>query len=294
MAVVVSFINMKGGVGKTAIAAQLALYASSVYDYRSLAVDLDPQANLSQALLGPIGYRLHLEAEHPTIANVLEGYLPPKGRRGSPHQLEIRQAIRTRPVSQNAKLDLLPSHFELSYTLKQQSSIGPKSLARALSGVEKDYDLVIIDCAPTESILTEVAYHASRYVVVPVRPEYLATIGLPLLERSLTEFQKRHNRRHTIEVVGVLINHAVSAAQQRSHPESRQSVVEIRSVAANAGWHVFNVELPNSRTVPNAIRAGRRLSRTAFSSRSPALLEAFPSFCNELFQRIRVRGRESS
>lgn len=55
MTVVVSMINMKGGVGKTTLAAQLAHKASSD-GYRTLAVDLDPQSNLSQALLGPSKY----------------------------------------------------------------------------------------------------------------------------------------------------------------------------------------------------------------------------------------------
>src|SRR5438093_6582531 len=59
MAVSVSLINMKGGVGKTTLAAQLA-FAAARRDLRTLAVDLDPQANLSQALLSPEKYVKHL------------------------------------------------------------------------------------------------------------------------------------------------------------------------------------------------------------------------------------------
>ena len=50
MSINVSFINMKGGVGKTTLAMQMSMYAA--FERRVLAIDLDPQANLSQALLG--------------------------------------------------------------------------------------------------------------------------------------------------------------------------------------------------------------------------------------------------
>ena len=52
MAVAVSLINMKGGVGKTTIASQLA-HAAALDGLRVLAIDLDPQSNLSQGLLRP-------------------------------------------------------------------------------------------------------------------------------------------------------------------------------------------------------------------------------------------------
>ena len=52
MAIAVSLINMKGGVGKTTLAAQLA-HAADQMNFRTLAVDLDPQSNLSQSLPTP-------------------------------------------------------------------------------------------------------------------------------------------------------------------------------------------------------------------------------------------------
>ena len=56
-------------------------------------------------------------------------------------------------------------------------------------------------------MFTTAAYHASRFILVPVRPEYFATIGFPLLRQSLDAFRYR-NRGHKIDVVGVVINNA--------------------------------------------------------------------------------------
>ena len=84
MAVTVSLINMKGGVGKTTIASQLAHAADR--DMRVLAVDLDPQSNLSQSIMGPRKYVNHLNRKRPTVAQIFEDYIPAGGGHGSPVQ----------------------------------------------------------------------------------------------------------------------------------------------------------------------------------------------------------------
>jgi chromosome partitioning protein len=75
----------------------------------------------------------------------------------------------------NSKLDLIPSRLELSRTLKNPTG-KERRLAKAISQVEDQYDLVIVDCAPTESIITDSAYFASRYIIVPIKPEFMATM----------------------------------------------------------------------------------------------------------------------
>ena len=79
MATTVSFINMKGGVGKTTLAFNLAYYAAqeALLRLRVLAVDLDPQANLSQCLLGEMRYLEHVNKQKPTTGELFEGMMPP-------------------------------------------------------------------------------------------------------------------------------------------------------------------------------------------------------------------------
>src|SRR6266478_4537277 len=92
MAVSVSLINMKGGVGKTTLAMQLA-HAATSRDLRTLAVDLDPQSNLSHALLTPEKYVKLLRDKRPTIVQLFESYLPPSGEEASPRKLNISDLI---------------------------------------------------------------------------------------------------------------------------------------------------------------------------------------------------------
>src|SRR5690606_11835139 len=110
-------------------------------------------------------------------------------------------------------------------------------------------DLIIIDCAPTESVLTHAAYHASGLVLVPVKPEYFATIGFPLLRESLTDFSNR-NRGHSISVAGVVINNGFYHGGNNGGPEKLRALAEIREEAAENEWHVFKNEIPYSRGFP--------------------------------------------
>jgi hypothetical protein len=91
MATVVSMINMKGGVGKTTLAIQLAHIADQV-NLRTLAIDLDPQSNLSQALMGPRAYIEHLALDKPTVVQIFDEYVPTSSRSGSPRVLNINKA----------------------------------------------------------------------------------------------------------------------------------------------------------------------------------------------------------
>jgi cellulose biosynthesis protein BcsQ len=216
MAVAVSLINMKGGVGKTTLAAQLA-HAAARKGLRTLAVDLDPQANLSQALLSREKYFKYLQDKKPTIVQIFEQYFPPTDDSASPRPLEINEVILKKAAFQS-KIDLIVSRLELSHTLKNPHS-KERRLAKALAQVADDYDLILIDCAPTESILTEAAYHASGYVLVPVKPEFLATIGLPLLARSIQEFKYTTATTNSIYAVSYSTIHRRTPWAQRENDQ---------------------------------------------------------------------------
>ena len=167
MAVTVSLINMKGGVGKTTIASQLA-HAADRDDLKVLGVDLDPQSNLSQSIMGAENYVDHLKHNKPTIVQIFDEYVPASGAYGSPRPIDLDKIIvKGAGYWRNSTLDLIPSRLELRRILKTGKE---RRLAKALARVSDQYDLIFIDCAPTESILTDAAYFASRYVIVPVRP----------------------------------------------------------------------------------------------------------------------------
>ena len=279
MAIVVSFVNMKGGVGKTTLATQVA-HAADKADYKTLAVDLDPQSNLSQSLMTPEKYVKHLQKKKPTIVQIFDRYTPPSYQHNSPTPLDINNVIiKKAGYWRDSSLDLLPSRLELAHTLKNPTG-KERRLAKALSRVSDKYDLIIIDCAPTESILTDAAYFASRYVLVPVKPEFLATIGLPLLARSINEFTQE-NDDHSLDICGIVFNHSSSYSEG---PEGKQSVKEVITEAESRGWHVFDTHVRYSASYPKSAREGAPLHRTSYVRYE--VTAEFKRFQKEFFSTI--------
>ena len=128
-------------------------------------------------------------------------------------------------------------------------------------------------------MLTRAAYGASRHVLVPVRPEYFATIGFPLLKQSLADYKSR-NRGQEIDVAGVVINNAFYHGRNDGGPEKRTALAEIRTEAAANGWHVFSRQLPHSRGFPKMMRGDLNHLGNAPSG--------FRAFADEFFQRLRL------
>ena len=88
MATIVSMINMKGGVGKSTLTFNLAWYCAWFANLKVLAVDLDPQANLSQYFLGAINYLALLnKTSTKTIVDVFEQFSSAASKAASPPAL---------------------------------------------------------------------------------------------------------------------------------------------------------------------------------------------------------------
>ena len=132
--VAVSMINMKGGVGKTTVASQLA-HAATDDGLRVLAVDLDPQSNLSHSLLGPHRYVQYINANRPTVAQVFDGYTPSGRGRGAPSQVDFESVtVKVPGYAESRTFDLIPSRLELSRTrLAAHCALGVRSSGRLLA-----------------------------------------------------------------------------------------------------------------------------------------------------------------
>ena len=247
--VVVSIINLKGGVGKTTVVALLAKHAAKK-GFNVLAVDIDPQANLSQALMTENDYMRFMEKREPSIVELLNGYQPPSEEQPSSAPLDPNQVVRQVGLENN--FHLIPSRFDFSDNLISSIKPDSRALARFVSEKMSDKQLVLIDCAPTESIITKTAYHASRHVLVPVRTEFFSTIGFPLLKKSLDKF-KSENRSHAIDVCGVLINNSESTYSPRG-PHHSGSRNDIQEQADRYGWPVMENEMYHSRGYPKLMK----------------------------------------
>jgi chromosome partitioning protein len=152
MAICVSLKNMKGGVGKTTLATQIAWYAVRQLDKKVLLIDLDPQANASQSVLSPQKYVECLNDGGLTVADLFEQFTPTGPAAGSPKKLAPEDVMRRRvEYTDGSLLDIVPSRLELCWTLRNPT--GKETLLpRFVAKVEDRYDLILIDCSPTDSV----------------------------------------------------------------------------------------------------------------------------------------------
>src|SRR5271157_5983271 len=140
MAACLSLINMKGGVGKTTLATQVAWYATMQLDKKVLLVDLDPQANASQSVMSPQKYVSYLDGGGLTVADIFEQFTPTGTASGSPKKLDPLKAIYNRVRYQDGSLlDIVPSRLELSFTLRNPTA-KETLLPRFVAKVEELYD----------------------------------------------------------------------------------------------------------------------------------------------------------
>ena len=238
-------INMKGGSAKTTVALNLA-HIAALGRHKTLLVDLDPQASASIYALGPGEYKDLLNAGHPTIYELFERFTP-----GRPW---VTLADVTRRITPN--WHLLPSKLEFSWVLKSPTG-REQALKRILGSEALEYELVIIDCPPTESVFTTAAYLASQWLLVPVVPEPLASIGFPLLDKSLQEFNSLYGWAPAVA--------GIAFVRIQGQPWEAQVKAEVTAEATRLGLHVFTSEIRWSRSYVRGSGSGAPIGRTPYA-----------------------------
>lgn len=279
MAKKLALINMKGGVGKSTIAVNIAWDFAVRRNLRVLLVDLDPQFNASQYMVGAGRIESLIQTNHPTTWEIFEQLTSVPGREQS-GLINPRDALVNvrRTTGHSARIDLIPSRLELSHSLRSPAGNKEQLLDRTLSQIESDYDVIVLDCAPTESILTIAAYIVCDWILVPVRPEYLSTIGLPLLAESLRDFDARYPGQSP-EIAGIVFN-----ALTDYSPEEVTSKQQVKDLARRNNWYVFQEEVSYSRSFPKGAREGSPIFSTSYVRTRVSLNFAY--FTNELVRRI--------
>lgn len=180
MATVIAITNQKGGVGKTTTCSAFC-GGLTEYGYRVLAIDLDPQGNLS--------FSLGADAEeHYTIYDVFKG------------NCEINEAIQSTQTGDVIAANILLSGCELELT-----GVGREYILRErLQQIDDMYDYIIIDTPPALSILTINAYTASNQLIIPMIAEILSLQGIAQLKETIFAVKKYYNKE--LEIKGILLN----------------------------------------------------------------------------------------
>lgn len=179
---VVCMANQKGGVGKTTTTVNLAAGLTRL-GRRVLLVDLDPQGNATT------GSGIDKRSLTSSVYDVLIGGMP------------VADAVTTSP---SGGYGVLGANRELAGAEIELVTIDRREhrLATALAAVDQAYDVALVDCPPSLSLLTLNGLTAARGVVVPMQCEYYALEGLSDLVQTIRQVHARLNPR--LEITGLL------------------------------------------------------------------------------------------
>ncbi len=225
---VLSFINLKGGVGKTTTAVAVAEILAQEDRKQVLLVDLDPQTNATVTVISEEQWA-ERDKDGRTIAQLFADKLNPREQ----PKFDVESAIVRRVSTINdgiARLDLLPSSIRLidlqdsipMIALGGNFTANPlEILKNALEPIIDRYDYVIIDCPPSLGTVTKNGLRISTGYVIPTIPDIVSTWGIYQIVENLERFSRELNR--SLPALGII------ATKVQSNNLHRRIIEDLRA-----------------------------------------------------------------
>lgn len=300
---IISVINYKGGVGKTTVAANIA--GELAYRKRKvLLLDMDAQASLTFSFVSPDFWDQKLKG-----TKTIKSWFDCISQGNTPMLLSdlVMKPERVNLfLQEHAKgsIDLLASHLGLiNVDLELATLLGGANLLQSkrnyikvhgnlrnalevLAATNK-YDVILIDCPPNFNIVTKNAIIASDKILIPAKPDYLSTLGIDYLIRSVGELVKEYNQYAELdnetreikpEMLGVVFT-MIQISSGMPIAAQRQFIAQTQRL----GLDVFNTMFRENKTIfADAPQNGMPVVLNSYSSRTYSdIVTEIESFVNE-------------
>lgn len=256
----IAFQIVKGGTGKTTALHNISC-AASLYGAKVLAIDLDPQGNLTDAF--------NVDADSfPVLIDIFED------------ESLIQDAI----INVSEGIDIIPSRIE-NVVLDNKLALSKSPLHNLFSdilySVEDNYDFIFIDCPPTMGHSVSAASLYADTLLVPLNPDRFSAKGLKILKTEIANLEKMYKRK---------INHKVFLNKYSSNTILSDKAIQTTISAETATNNALNTAIRQSQEIPNAIDQNFNI----FSSLKQSIVrEDFDLLTRELLNITIPKGKRS-
>lgn len=233
MGKVLSFVNNKGGVGKTTSAAAVG-FAMAKMERKILFVDLDSQANLT-AIVSDVNM-----GDHKWEKTLEDAFIF-----GSDHPLPIQH-------TENPYVDFIPTDLDLANFDNDMSRVPLKELLLKdlLETVRDDYDYIILDCPPSLSSITYNAMIASDFLVLVTHPEGSSCKGMNMIIELYNTIINNKHFNPNLEIIGCIITKSERDNVSKYYTDY---------IMKNFGPVVFNSVVPKTTKITQATSFNKNL-----------------------------------
>lgn len=239
MAKIIACANQKGGVGKTTTTINLSRAAHTL-GLKTLVIDLDPQGNLSSTLA--------IETLPEDTAGVADALT-----RRTNQTLTLDEVI-TDTIWSNVRM--APTVGDVLADVRDEiaaAKVGREfRLRQVLEQLSEEYDLVLIDCAPSLDVLTINAFTAADYVLIVTHAAQWSSNGLARLLGTIEDIKHYYNPELT--VAGVMVNQV-----EKNTINNAQWSREIEMAVTSRGLRVLQPTMPKHVFIKDSAEAATGL-----------------------------------
>jgi chromosome partitioning protein len=236
----IAMMNTKGGVGKSTLVLALAETLSAYHGKNVLVIDSDAQASVSSMLM-TVSNLYKLQSEGATIVDYLHATVL-KGQTAEWPKFIVRNVS---DVDDSRSVFVLPSDMQLTLLEREVSKESLHAQLRSviselLDGVRKVFDIVLVDCPPGLSVLTESWLREADFHISPTKADYVSVCGLEVFRR----FKSLNPEMGFAENLGVIVN--------MKEPSSSSDDEYHRWLESNAENRCFKQPIPRMSALQDA------------------------------------------